>query len=224
MPSKALELEPDSPEQALSKALSDDQAADLERRARGATDRWHRLLDQVVAVLDSHDESDLGALEACVSGLRQREQEALTRHFRDMAFLSDEPLTRQARLHARFQNRIAEEFRLYSASELGERLGAKPASARQKVNRWVQERKLFTVPDTVEKIPEFQIDWERRQPHPLVAETLEHFPGEARGWAVAYWMCQENALLDGRRPVDVMDSDPDAYRLALKEIGAAIEN
>jgi hypothetical protein len=196
----------------------------LLRRIQKASPRWQHLFEQLREVLVSEDDSDLCELEACVTQLRQKEQDELIKQFKSMSFVSDEPLTRQARLHAKFQNAISSKYQLYTPSDLGIKLGVSKKSARQKINRWINDGLLFTVQDGKDRIPEFEIDWETKRPHQLIKETIKHFPKDTSGWSKAYWMCQQNEMLMGLCPVDVMEESPEDYLYALKASTVRIEN
>jgi len=196
----------------------------LLRRRKKASPRWQHLYEQLHEVLVSEDDADLHELEACVTQLRQKEQDELVKQFKSMSFVSDEPLTRQARLHAKFQKSISSKYQLYTPSNLGIKLGVSKKSARQKISRWINEGLLFTVQDGKDRILEFEIDWETKRPHHLIKETIKRFPKDSSGWSIAYWMCQQNDLLLGLRPVDVMEESPEDYLYALKGSTARIEN
>ena len=193
-------------------------------RFQKASWRWQQLFRAVMSILTSSDHSDLEALEEFLSKLRNKELNELVGQYRSMAFLTDEPLSKQARLHAEFQNAISEEFQLFTPTELGTKLGTKRQSARQKVGRWIKARELFTVQDGKEFVPEFEIDWESRKPNPLIKQTIETFPQNTGGWAIAYWMCQADELLDGLRPVDVIVESPQDYLYALSGRNRGIHN
>ena len=154
----------------------------------------------------------------------KEEQKELIGQFKSMAFLKDDPLSKQAKIHAVFQKAIAEEFQLFTPTELGTRLGTNKQSARQKVHRWINSGELFTVQDGREYIPEFEIDWEIKKPNPLIKKTIDAFSKNASGWAVAYWICQVNELLDGLRPVDVIVDKPGDYLYALSGRNRGLHN
>jgi len=185
-------------------------------RSEKASPRWNQLVNSITSILTSSDQSDLEALENFLSDLRKKEQKELISQFKSMAFLNDHPLSKQARIHAEFQKAISEEFQLYTPTELGIKLGVKKQSARQKIFRWINSGDLFTVQDGKELVPEFEIDWESKKPNKLIKKTIGAFPEKFSGWAIAYWMCQANELLNGFRPVDVMNERPDDYLYALK--------
>jgi hypothetical protein len=197
---------------------------DFLRRFKKATPRWQQLLRSINSILTSSDQSDLKALEDFLCNLREKEQKELISQYKSMAFLTDEPLSSQAKIHAEFQKAIAEEFQFFTPTELGIKLGLKKQSARQKVHRWINTGDLFTVQDGKEYIPEFEIDWEKKKPHLLIKETIEAFSESSSGWAVAYWMCQVNELLDGLRPVDVIVDSPKKYLYALNGRGRGLHN
>ena len=197
---------------------------DLLHRAEKATPRWQQLFESITSILTSSDQSDLEALEDFLFRLRDKEQKELISQYKSMAFLKDDPLSKQAKIHAEFQKTISEEFQFFTPTELGTRLGTKKKSARQKVHRWINSGELFTVQDGKEYIPEFEIDWEIKKPNPLIKKTIDAFSKNSSGWAIAYWICQVNELLDGLRPVDVIVVKPGDYLYALSGRNRGLHN
>jgi len=56
-------------------------------------------------------------------------------------------------------------------------------------------------------IPMFQLDGRDLSCKPGPGQVRAELPGSSSGWAVAAWFAEPNALLDGRYPVDLMDSN-----------------
>jgi hypothetical protein len=56
--------------------------------------------------------------------------------------------------------------------------------------------------------PAFQFDHETGRVMPEMKELLEILPKDRSGWRQAFWLFQPHALLDGRRPADAFQADP----------------
>ena len=190
----------------------------LQWRLDRSGERLEHLVGVVEEVLGSDDEEDLNALEDFLSQYQKKEELELVKKLRDTSFLLDEPRVHRARLHATFQKAIRDEFQFYNQATLAEKIGGETRAALQRIRRWIERGELFSVEDGKKLIPEFLIDWETKNPHPLVAETISSFPENISGWTIAYWMCQGHELLMGLRPVDIMNESPLDYQRALRSL------
>jgi hypothetical protein len=95
-------------------------------------------------------------------------------------------------------------------SEFGALSGAKTAA------QWKREGLIFTVPYQGRNIyPTFQFD-AQGCPRPVVAEVLATLGQQGRGWQLALWFTSANGWLGGRRPVDILDTDPAAISEAAR--------
>ena len=63
--------------------------------------------------------------------------------------------------------------------------------------------------------PAFQFDQRTGRVMPEMRELLEILPKEQSGWRQVFWLFQPHALLDGERPADVFQDQPQSV------IGAA---
>jgi hypothetical protein len=61
--------------------------------------------------------------------------------------------------------------------------------------------------------PAFQFDEEGR-PRPVVADVLATLGQQSQGWELALWFTSVNGWVDGRRPVDLLSSEPAEVALA----------
>jgi len=59
-------------------------------------------------------------------------------------------------------------------------------------------------------IPMFQLDGRDLSCKPGPSQVRAELPASLSGWAVAAWFAEPNALLEGQRPVDLMDSNSPA--------------
>src|SRR6266478_2804855 len=62
----------------------------------------------------------------------------------------------------------------------------------------------------------FQFDPQTSRPRPVISEILRAFPKDPDGWRLALWFTSANPRLSNRRPVDVLDQNPEQVIAAAK--------
>ncbi|AXU95832.1 DUF2384 domain-containing protein [Erwinia persicina] len=77
-------------------------------------------------------------------------------------------------------------------------------------NAWKRRGKTFAVSiDGQDRYPDYAFD-EAWQPLPVIKRVLEIFDGTRTSWALAAWFASNNSWLGGRKPKDLLNSDPQA--------------
>jgi hypothetical protein len=75
-------------------------------------------------------------------------------------------------------------------------------------SRWTTEKKIFSVRfENKTFYPKFQ--FKDGSPIPAIGEVLELFPGHFTGWDIAFFFTSPNSYLSGRKPVDLLRTDPE---------------
>jgi hypothetical protein len=118
----------------------------------------------------------------------------------------------QARRNAEARSALLREFGALRSSEIAELAGSRAANRAALANRWRAEQRLVAVPVGDELLyPGFQFSSEGR-PHPTVRAALAALRSNAEvsDWQAALWFVGPNGWLGGRRPVDLLDAEPDA--------------
>ncbi len=116
----------------------------------------------------------------------------------------------QARRNALARAELAREFGLLTSAEVAELAGSRARNRAALANRWTKEGRVFAVPHGGQLLwPGFQFD-AQGQPRPVVAEVLRSFADEPSPWALALWFTSHTGWLDGRRPVDLLETEPGA--------------
>lgn len=111
---------------------------------------------------------------------------------------------RNAELRARF---VREQPSLTS-SQVAELAHSRAANRHALASRWRQEGRLISIGwQGQELYPAFQFGPDAR-PLPAIAQVKEAFPPHASGWEQALWWTAPNSWLSGRRPLDLLKSDP----------------
>jgi polyhydroxyalkanoate synthesis regulator phasin len=117
----------------------------------------------------------------------------------------------QARRNAEARAALFEEFGGLTSSEVAELAGSKARNKAALANRWKQEGRIFSVPyQGGTYFPGFQFDAQGR-PRPVIAEVIAVLgPPESTEWELALWLTSRHGWVDDRRPVDLLDSEPEA--------------
>lgn len=101
-------------------------------------------------------------------------------------------------------------------------LGA-PSSV-DEVSNWQREQAIFSISFRGEDyFPLYALQpREGFRPYRQIKEIIDIFGDKKDGWATALWFLTRNSYLDGRRPRDMIASDPVAVLAAAKEDVAAV--
>jgi hypothetical protein len=123
---------------------------------------------------------------------------------------------RQERRNADARSALLDEFGALTSLEVASRAG--DTEAADLASRWKEEGRVFGV--TVQErflFPAFQFD-SQGQPLPAIARVLEVLSPSRGEWPVALWFISASGWLGGRRPVDLLASEPDeVIEAALQE-------
>jgi len=140
----------------------------------------------------------------------------------DLPGVSHEEIARrQAARNAAARQSLLAELGALTSAEVAKTLTLKaqdrePRLSSREIDQWKRERRVFTVPHEGRSLyPLFQFD-EEGHPRPVVAEILASIGQQSRGWELALWFIASNGWLGGRRPVDLLKTDPAAVSEAAK--------
>ena len=126
----------------------------------------------------------------------------------------------QARRNAEARTALFEEFGGLTSAEVADLAGSRARNKAALANRWKQEGRLFSVPfQGGTYFPGFQLDAQGR-PRPVIAEVIRAFGGKSSEWELALWFTTSTGWLGGRRPVDLLESHPEAVAEAARSEAA----
>jgi hypothetical protein len=128
----------------------------------------------------------------------------------------------QARRNADARSTLLAEFGGLRSGEVAELARSRAANRAALANRWRSEGRLVAVPVGDELLyPGFQFTPEGK-PHPAVGTALAELRSNPRvsDWQAALWFVASNGWLGGRRPVDLLDAEPDAVAEAARREAA----
>lgn len=128
--------------------------------------------------------------------------------------------TEQLRLNAEARSKFLAEFPALPAAELARLAGITWSNPAAWPSRLQKEGKVFSVEYGRRQLfPTFQFDsnWE---PRDAIAGVLAQLrDARLEGWSIALWWTAANGWLDGARPVDLLDDQPEQVVAAAGEVG-----
>ena len=169
-------------------------------------------------VISSEDSSLLERTEAWLELLKDRLTDADDRqmqHLIETALPTIEPppapvMLRQARRNAQARIALLEEFGALDAERVHELAHSKARNRFALATRWRQEGRILGINYRNKTyFPGFQFDT-NGQPLPVIAKVIALFGNQLDGWQTALWFTLANGWLDGKRPIDLLLTDPDA--------------
>lgn len=109
------------------------------------------------------------------------------------------------------RDRLREEVPLITAEQwakLSGNTGRNPSAA---LGKYKATGRLFAVTHGNQHLyPAFQFSENDARPKPAIAAVLERVPEPARGWPLLSWFNAPNVFLHNRKPLEALDSDPQA--------------
>ncbi|HEX4965866.1 MAG TPA: hypothetical protein VF173_33970 [Thermoanaerobaculia bacterium] len=119
------------------------------------------------------------------------------------------PVVLQARRNAEAREKLILEFGVLSSADIASLAGSQAKNKASLANRWKQEGRIFSVPHRGGVyFPAYQFG-EKGQPLPVIGRVLGTLGGQSKDWELALWFTSGNGWLDGRRPVDLLVTEPD---------------
>jgi hypothetical protein len=148
------------------------------------------------ALRDQSEQNDL-ALKALVSALVPKTPPTPT-------------LLKEAAMLARSRKAVLEGADWLTAARLAELAGLSATNPSAQPNKWKRQRLIFAIHHNgVDYFPGYGLDPKTHwRPRAALKSVLEVFGGGKDGWGLAYWFFSVNSFLGGKRPQDVLATDP----------------
>ena len=130
------------------------------------------------------------------------------------------PAVLQARRNAEARRALLEEYGDLTAAGVSELAGSSAHNRSALATRWRKEGRIFAVSHQgALRYPVFQFGADGR-PLPVVNQALRVFTEAGMSeWEIALWFTTRTGWLGDRRPVDLLEQDPEAVReAALREL------
>lgn len=126
----------------------------------------------------------------------------------------------QARMTAQARTAVLEESGAWlTGPQIARLAGFSESNPSAQPSRWKRSGAIFSLSHQgCDYFPAYALNeddgW---RPRPAMADVLRVFGQVKDGWGLAYWFASINGFLDGRRPQDVLASDPQAVVAAARD-------
>jgi hypothetical protein len=191
--------------------------------------------EQVIALTLEHgSESAVKALAQTVAGLAPLVGAILKRR-QDAAFNSiiealvpDVPLPHhklvEARMAADARKSVLESGDWLTAAHVAKMAGFSASNPSAQPNKWKKEGQVFAVRHRgIDYFPSYALDAAADyRPTKGLAKVLAVFRGQKDDWGVAYWFASVNSFLGGKRPQDLLISQPERVIAAAEDEVAGV--
>ena len=138
-----------------------------------------------------------------------------------MPTLSDRPASTvidQARRNAGARAKFVKAYEMLDAEQVHELFGSAAKNRAALAARWRSDGKIFALDYRGRLLyPAFQFDRQGR-PKDIIGKVLVMLGDAAGPWQTAIWFTSANGWLDGKRPLDLLDSEPDRVLDAAADI------
>ncbi|MGH2445015.1 MAG: hypothetical protein ACRDGD_03130 [Candidatus Limnocylindria bacterium] len=163
----------------------------------------------------------LGQRLAAAGNEAEREERILNALLPPAESVSEVALT-QLRWNAVARDEALREFGAFTSAQLAELRRAQTTNPHATTSRWLSAGRLFALDAPSGRLfPAFQ--FADGQPRPVIAAVLKQLGSRLGDWELLLWFTGSSGYLDGRRPVDLLDVDPDgvvdaaAYQASVAE-------
>ncbi|MCL4182326.1 MAG: hypothetical protein KJ011_02655 [Burkholderiaceae bacterium] len=128
-------------------------------------------------------------------------------------------LLKEAAMLARSRKAVLGGADWLTAAQVAELAGLSATNPSTQPNKWKRQGQIFAVHHNgVDYFPGYGLDpqagW---RPRKAMKRVLEVFGDNKDGWGLAYWFASVNSLLGGRRPQDVLATEPERVIAAAQD-------
>jgi hypothetical protein len=128
----------------------------------------------------------------------------------------------QARRNAVAREALIREFGALTSLQVAELAGSQAKNKAALAHRWKEEGRIFAVQSQgTTCFPAFQFDASGR-PRPVIADIIEALGHRGSEWQLALWFIAETGWLGGRRPVDLLEREPEVVLAAARDEAAPL--
>ncbi|APX91766.1 hypothetical protein BWR19_01745 [Halomonas sp. 1513] len=125
----------------------------------------------------------------------------------------------QAKMIRNARKAALESTRWLTAQEIGELAGLTSSNPSVQASKWTRDHRIFTITrGNVVLYPAYALDTAKGyRPVKGMRPILELFGDRKDGWGLAYWFSSVNSHLGGKRPQDLVASQPDRVLAAAQQ-------
>jgi hypothetical protein len=167
--------------------------------------------EPVLLIIDNVDQLPVEAVAALLSAASNRQR------FSDLVEVLTPPhvpppaTVEQARRNAEARVEFLGEFPTLSSGEVADLAGSRSRNRAALAHGWRKQDRVFSVSvGREQRYPVFQFDMDVGTPKANVSKVISLLRSAGlEGWQIALWFTGPLARLGDRRPVDVVDTEPD---------------
>lgn len=164
------------------------------------------------SVVDTVAGSLSGVLVTMLDLLKRQDKESLER-LAEVLVPRTPPsprLLREAAMLARARNAVLNSGDWLTAAQVAEAAGLSSKNPSAQPHKWKKQGQIFAVNHRgTDYFPGYALDpGTNFRPVGMLASIIDVFAGNKDGWGMAYWFGSENSFLGGRRPQDMLISEP----------------
>ncbi|MFT4103684.1 MAG: hypothetical protein QM674_22175 [Burkholderiaceae bacterium] len=119
-------------------------------------------------------------------------------------------LLKEAAMLARSRKTVLESADWLTAAQVADLAGLSTTNPSAQPNKWKRRQQIFAIHHNgIDYFPGYGLDPQTAwRPRKALKTVLDVFGDEKDGWGLAYWFLSANSFLGGRRPQDVLATDP----------------
>lgn len=173
------------------------------------------------SVVDTVAGSLSGVLVTMLDLLKRQDKESLER-LAEVLVPRTPPsprLLREAAMLARARNAVLNSGDWLTAAQVAEAAGLSSKNPSAQPHKWKKQGQIFAVNHRgTDYFPGYALDpGTNFRPVAMLASIIDVFAESKDGWGMAYWFGSENSFLGGRRPQDMLISEPALVLKAAKD-------
>lgn len=128
-------------------------------------------------------------------------------------------LLKEAAMVARSRNAVLESADWLTAAQVTELAGLSASNPSTQPNKWKRQKQIFAITHNgVDYFPGYGLDPNTGyRPRKALKPVLDVFGEHKDGWGLAYWFLSANSFLGGKRPQDVLASEPERVIAAAED-------
>ncbi|MCU7369979.1 hypothetical protein PEC18_03625 [Paucibacter sp. O1-1] len=133
-------------------------------------------------------------------------------------------LVKEAAMLARSRKAVLEGADWLTAAKLAEMAGFSATNPSAQPNKWKRSQQIFAIQhNSVDYFPGYGLDPQANwRPRKALRSVLQAFGDDKDGWGLAYWFLSANSFLGGRRPQDVLATEPEQVIAAAQDEREAV--
>lgn len=135
-------------------------------------------------------------------------------------------LIREAAMLVKARKAVLESGDWLSAAELAQLAQLSTTNPSAQPNKWKKNGQIFAIHHNgVDYFPGYGLDRDANfRPLKAMSQVIEVFDGHKDGWGMAFWFLSANSFLGGKRPQDLLATDPERVIAAARDEVQGIEH